>query len=300
MQKKKQSAFTLVELLVVIGIIAVLISVLLPAVQKARRAANTVACLSNLRQVGIAIHTYASSSSGYLPPLTASAGNYNSPTYSPYGWQKLLYNLLSSTALTDAQLNAFMLSKATINEQIANLFLCPADSTPRRYNDGSAAKTSYFYNHGYMDYSVAGKTYQAAISWRNPNDFNWAQSRRLAQVRGPSAVIIVSEGNVGGYFGGVNGSGGATLGVSTPIEQAGCSSGATSQYPLVQTFHGGASYDRATAKWNYLFVDGHAETLSPFATCNPNSSSYVRATVGPFGGGGAPNPSAAWSTDPND
>ena len=74
MRKHSSSAFTLVELLVVIGIIEILIGILLPAVNKGRRAANAIKCAANLRAIGQLVIDYTANYKGTYPASFIYAG----------------------------------------------------------------------------------------------------------------------------------------------------------------------------------------------------------------------------------
>jgi prepilin-type N-terminal cleavage/methylation domain-containing protein len=74
MKHFRKSGFTLVELLVVIGIIAVLIGILMPTLKRARQAAVQVTCASNLRQISLLYQIYTNDSKGWLPHPVVTAG----------------------------------------------------------------------------------------------------------------------------------------------------------------------------------------------------------------------------------
>ncbi len=133
MPTKQRSAFTLVELLVVIAIIGILIALLLPAVQAAREAARRMSCANNLKQIGLAMHNYASTFREALPNAGWSAPPYPND-YSPlakllpYCEQANLQDLIDFSILMGhpgkSDLPAALQPAAGT---VVPMFLCPSD-----------------------------------------------------------------------------------------------------------------------------------------------------------------------------
>src|SRR5262249_16448493 len=125
---RRQNAFSLIELLVVIAIIAVLIGLLLPAVQKVREAAARAKCENNLKQMGIAAHNYVGVS-GELPPADVNPSRVTlQVTLLPYIEQGNLYGLVPLTPGVNQNLNGTGTTNAkTVKTQDVPIYLCPSD-----------------------------------------------------------------------------------------------------------------------------------------------------------------------------
>jgi prepilin-type N-terminal cleavage/methylation domain-containing protein len=126
----RRSGFTLIELLVVISIIAVLMSLILPAVQSAREAGRRTQCLNNIRNLALAIHNSASGRAGGLPYLDEGGSN----------WPVSLLQFLDRNDLA---------TQPGYNNNIAvNVFTCPNDINNFQKNNG----LSYGLNAGYGNF----------------------------------------------------------------------------------------------------------------------------------------------------
>jgi prepilin-type processing-associated H-X9-DG protein len=286
-----------VELLVVIGIIAILIGILLPVLSKARTQARLVQCMSNMRQWGIGIQNYATQSKGVLPEDGEGDGNSQSDPWNwyfdPDVWANVIPPLLGQPSYDVwwnppagyGPLNPT--TAAQPSPHTNSIWICPEADTavPRTIaaggQDSAGLPNGHYTMFGWLDQAktqVAAKDTYWCYVWNSklndsvpPNPDGTVPNPRMSQLRTASSIVVMVESTV-------NFKENPTYGFP---EQSSICRGKTAWTRMTGRHLGGG---------NLLFADGHVAYFklgqiwnAPNATADYNQPGKLGVIWNPFG-----------------
>lgn len=222
-------AFTLIELLVVVSIIALLVAVLLPALQGAREAAKSAMCLSNQRQLYLGVRLYTDAQDSWMP---INGHQSDTATWAAIIAKELEINYVSEAATNASYAPNLISYSLTSTSRKNSIFECPTEVKQFRNIWGGDNATSYRWNTNFSSGGYGLGTSEQAV---HINDQRYRRLRDL-DIINPSNTIVLADGvivNAGDteyfYYG-------------------------LKAKEFVSTYHNGGA--------NFLWADGHASHLA--------------------------------------
>jgi prepilin-type N-terminal cleavage/methylation domain-containing protein len=248
LMQQRVDGFTLVELLVVIGIIALLIGILIPTLSKARAAANRTACLSNVRQLGVGIIMYCNTNGGWFPTCAEPADGIAYIQF-PEDWVYWQGN----RNLDDSPIAGFLNCRG---ERLRAVLRCPADSF-----DGARTLPGMSSGQGPYLYSYCLNAYLAHNNKPYPGGPRTKVSQWLSAWR--KVMLTETSEDYSRIYRG------AAWGYSEPLARR------HGTYPLRGNVPGFPEMTRGSKvgrNVSAVFIDGHAESIDTDFTIDPTQA----------------------------